>query len=380
MQIVLGTHHLIAFAGADTYLVTVAEQLQRLGHEVVVHALEQGEMAERARSRGLDVPEDERGLPPRCDAVLAQDSVTAYALAERYPQSPQAFVCHSEVFSIDMPPQLPGVTSAAVAMSDRVRRHLESLAHPLPVTRLRQPIDLTRFSPSGSPGPRPRRAAVIGNYLRGQRRDMLLEALADAGIECRRFGGDAPPTREPELTMAQADFVVGKGRVVLEAMACGRPAFVYDWSGSDGWVTPERYPALEADAFAGQAVGEPLQAETLRRELTAYDPAMGVANRDLAAAHHDARRHAQELVDLLRDLAPSAGAPPDAARSLAAAARRQWQAEAAAHALRVQLAAEREAAEAQVREALHAVEEIKTSRRYRLGAALTRPLDRLRGR
>jgi cysteinyl-tRNA synthetase len=87
MRVVLGTHHLIAAGGSDTYLVTVAEHLQRLGHEVTIHALEQGEMADRARGRGLPVAAGERELPEACEAVLSQDAVTAYELAERYPQA-----------------------------------------------------------------------------------------------------------------------------------------------------------------------------------------------------------------------------------------------------------------------------------------------------
>ena len=53
MQILLSTHQLSWIGGADTYLVTVSEQLQRLGHEVTLYALETGEMAEVARRRGF---------------------------------------------------------------------------------------------------------------------------------------------------------------------------------------------------------------------------------------------------------------------------------------------------------------------------------------
>ena len=42
--------------------------------------------------------------------------------------------------------------------------------------------------------------------------------------------------------MADADIVVGYGRSVLEAMAMGRAAYVWDHAGGDGWVTPETYP------------------------------------------------------------------------------------------------------------------------------------------
>ena len=39
--------------------------------------------------------------------------------------------------------------------------------------------------------------------------------------------------------MCEADIIVGYGRTILEAMACGRPAYVHEHSGSDGWVTAD---------------------------------------------------------------------------------------------------------------------------------------------
>ena len=77
------SYFLVGIGGSETYLLTVAEQLQRLGHEVTVHAAEGGAMSEHMRSRGLRVAIGEGGLPASCDALLVQDAAMAYALAER---------------------------------------------------------------------------------------------------------------------------------------------------------------------------------------------------------------------------------------------------------------------------------------------------------
>jgi hypothetical protein len=50
-------------------------------------------------------------------------------------------------------------------------------------------------------------------------------------------------------------------------MACGRAVYVYDMFGGDGWVTPEAYPALEADHFAGQATDRVIGPAELERDL-----------------------------------------------------------------------------------------------------------------
>src|SRR4051812_39421499 len=88
MEIVLATNGLIGIGGSETYLLTVAEHLQRLGHEVTVHATEGGAMSEFMSSRGLTVAIGEGELPERCDALLVQDSAMAYALADRWPETP----------------------------------------------------------------------------------------------------------------------------------------------------------------------------------------------------------------------------------------------------------------------------------------------------
>ena len=122
MELVLGTQQLIGFGGSETYLMTVAEQLQYLGHEVTIHAVEHGEAVEYARRRGVRVAMADHELPPRCDSILAQDTPSAYELADRYPGVPQVFVMHSERAASAAPPQLEGVTSAVVVLSDRTER------------------------------------------------------------------------------------------------------------------------------------------------------------------------------------------------------------------------------------------------------------------
>lgn len=411
MEIVLGTHHLIAFGGSDTYLVTVAEQLQRLGHEVSVHALEQGAMADHVRERGIRVAREAHELPDRCDALLVSDNVTALDLADRYPQTPLVFVAHSDIYALDAPPPVPDVTQAVVVMSDRVERHVAALAVELPIVRLHQPIDTTRFSPGGPLRAQAPRVAVVGNYVRGARRELLLEALDELGLEVTQFGKDSTTTSAPEVEMNEVDIVIGKSRVIVEAMACGRAAYLCDFLGTDGWVTPQSYASLEADAFLGQAGEEPTSADRLRAELGAYAPEMGLANRDLALHHHRVEDHVRGLLDLFGELAPAARRERDSYRDLALLSRQSWLNHAFAHHLLGQVedlradlevanarlaAAHEETAmwarqredehrradglEGQLRDAYHALDLIRNSLQYRLGAALARPSKAARRR
>ena len=369
---------------------TLGEQLQRLGHDVTLTAADLGEMAEVARGIGLHVTDADRELPEEVDAVVSQHASNAVEMTQRYPKAPLVFVTHGIVWDCMLPPQMPGVVSAVVALNDRSRRRAAAAARAGPITRLRQPIDLERFSPRGALRDPPRRVLLMGNYLRGSRRDHLIEICRDLGLECVQIGahGDRS-TPTPEQTMGDVDIVIGYGRSVLEGMASGRAALVYDHSGGDGWVTPETYPALESNGFAGSGTDQVFDVSALRATLAEYRPDMGDANRELARLHHDANRHGVEMSELLKGLAPKSEVPGTPYLELARVLRNQWLSDGRAATLGVEAAVARERFEHMraMHEHMRAMHEyverefaaFRATRRYRATAALARPLDRLRG-
>ncbi|MEW6574103.1 MAG: glycosyltransferase family 4 protein [Bacillota bacterium] len=84
---------------------------------------------------------------------------------------------------------------------------------------------------------------------------------------------DAPPfvkwlgyIQDMAPVINQADVVIGTGRGVREAMACGVPAIALDACGYDGLVTPETIESLEYQNFSGRS-GRPLKAEYLLDDL-----------------------------------------------------------------------------------------------------------------
>ena len=193
---------------------------------------------------------------------------------------PQVYVSHSTMFDIQQAPMVRGgAVQAVVALNDRFGRRVDAQNADLRLVRMRQPIDSEWLVPLGEPATRPRRALLLGNYLDGHSRRLLTETWSELGVEVVQVGAHTTPTLTPRDEIAAADIVVGKGRSVLDAMSCGRPAYVYDVHGADGWVTAESYDGIESDAFAGQAFPGIVDAERLRRDLEAYDPAMGHVNR-----------------------------------------------------------------------------------------------------
>ena len=297
----LANHGFSRVGGTEAYLVTLAEQLQRLGHDLTVYAHELGPFSDHARGRGVDVRGALGELPGDCDMVFAQDAVVAYELAERYPDAPLVFRACSDVYDFELPPQLSGIVDRIVVLSDRYARLVEACGVTAPVIRLRYPVDVARIAPPGAIRDRPRRAVVLGNY--DERVESVREAWGPEGVEVEQVGGARPRFGLAEA-LAGADIVVAKSRAAVEAMGAARAVYVFDWFGGDGWVTPESYPALEADNFAGQATDRVIDVAALRRDLAGYDPGMGAVNRDLVKQHHGARDHAIELLGRLDGLKP----------------------------------------------------------------------------
>ena len=346
MRIVLANSAFHDAGGSETYLLTLGQNLVRLGHEVRVFAHTAGDAAEMARRSGIPVVTDTADLGDPAEAVVAQDGAVAYELAAAWPSVPQVFVCHSSLFDFQQPPLVPEYAAAVVVLNDRVRRRVEALNADLRVVRLRQPIDTQRFSPRSAPADQPRRALILSNYLSADLRAGLVQAWGSAGVEVVQVGGDAGRTATPEEAINEADIVVARGRAALEAMSCGRPTYVYDTWGGDGWITPDSYPGIEADGITGQSGGPKGSTASLLADLGAYDPEWGRLGRELVLAHHDARQHAADLLDVLRELAPTSRTTPTLESELSRQVALRWAAEGELFSIRaaLQRAAEREQA------------------------------------
>jgi len=376
MRLVLATHQL-GRGGSESYLIAVAAELQRLGHVATVHAVEGGPSEERLRALGIAVEVGEQPPAQRPDAILNQDAGRAFAFAKAHPGVPQVFVAHSELFDAQLPPQEPGMLAAVVVMNERVERRVRALASAPPIVRLRQPVDTERFAARETIRARPARALALSNYIRGERLALLRSAWEPAGVEVLAAGEEAVPTDAPELLIGDVDIVVGKGRALLEGMSCARAAYLFDSAGCDGWVTPDSYATLEADAFAGQATGRTATPEALSGDLAAYDPGMGTANRDLVTAHHGVRHHGEQLVELLKSAVADGGVTAPALErldELDRLARAQWRLEDRA----AGLARENDRLHTRILELEAEAKALRQTRRYRVATAIGRPLDTLR--
>jgi hypothetical protein len=383
MRIVLGHASFDAIGGTETYMLTVAKELQALGHDVTIYgAGELGMAASQAKTAGLAVTNSLDQLPDECDATLANDSSSAFDLAAKYPAATRAMVVHSSYFQLQSPPQIEGVCDLVIALSDRIVKHVECLAFHPPVARLRQPVDTLRFGPRGDNPSVARRALVLGNYFQGAGAEQVTNACASAGVEAVFAGLSSDFSAEPERAIAEADLVIGLGRCIVEAMAGRRAAYVFGIAGGDGWVTADSYEQLEADGFGGGGTSQVISYGELARDLADWSPQMGAVNRQLALARHDAADHARELIELLSSVDERRPAiAPEAAAENARLVRAEW----LMRTNWMQSIDENRELSRQNRELLDLLDQerdafqaLTQTRRYRLATALLAPIDWVR--
>jgi hypothetical protein len=386
MRILLSHDSCEGFGGTETYMLTVAEQLQRTGHDVSIFAVKLGPAAEEARQRGLRVF-SYQGLPESCDVVLAQDAGTCLEMSQRYPSAARIMTAHSSDYPLQCPPQLPGVCQAIVALNDRMLLWAQGLEWAPRIVRLRQPVDMDRFRLPRARRSGRRRILVLSNYPFGTRAEQIAAACEEAGWELKWLAGG---TITPEEQIANSDAVLGLGRSALESMAAARAALVLGPLGGDGWVTPINYSQIEGDGFVGQATARVLDRSALVSELSSWEPTMGNYNRDMVARHHDVRQHASELVALAREIGAPNTTPYGCEAELARLVRLEHQRTNAVYAARREsdrLVGELDQAherEHQLREELDRervrFQALLATRKWRAAAALARPLDAVRER
>ncbi|MGH2919166.1 MAG: hypothetical protein ACRDLS_11310 [Solirubrobacteraceae bacterium] len=375
MRIVIAAQALVNPAGTETYVCLVARELQRLGHETVLTAEQLGPMADHADSQAIMVARTAADLPAQCDAVLANDAVSTATLAARYPDARLVHVVHSDAFDHQAPVLVPGVVDAVVACSDRMAARVRALALDVPLVRLRLPVDTDRFLGTGPLPERPRHALIVSNYLAGDRRRALVDAWQAQGVTCTQIGVLTRPQLDPGPAIRDADIIVAKAGAALEGMAAERAVYVYDQFGGDGWITPDNYEAFEADNLAGLATPAPRTPAQLTADLADYDVDMGWINGELARTHHGARKHAQQLVDVLRGGRAGAPVPASVLTEIARLTRVAWAANRASLAAQHELAALRQRTIAAESELQYA-QELLATRRARAGLAAGRVLDR----
>ena len=374
MRIVLATHSLDGSTGVQSYLLTIADEMQRTGHEVWLYSTELGSTAEYAETLGLQVIREQGQIPDEIDFAVVHSSVASHEFAVARPDVPQVAIAHGSYFDLYTPPQIDGAVACVVTLWGQAARRMDGLATDIPVVALSQPVDRTRFRDRAPIAEKARRALILSNYLDGERRKRIENACELAGLEWEHVGATGSgQSNRAEDAINRADIVIGKGRAAVEGMSCGRAVYIYDMWGSDGWLTPETYELFASTGFGGVATTRDPGAAEIADDFADYDQSLGAWGSKTAGIRHRLADHTAKLVELGVEAAGQSSrrnGTRDEATELARLARQSWRHEGQAHVHSEHLKQQSQRIEALERE-------LDASRREAQG--LVKELDAIRG-
>jgi len=197
---------------------------------------------------------------------------------------PKIFVCHG----LEEKETIPNNPfDCVVAVSDRIYEDIKA------DEIIYNGIDLKEYYPLKNIN---YEAQSAGYVYRGELPNKLREAADVLGIRLHHI------RQYPDVPdfMNQVDFIIGYGRVIYEAMACGRPAFVYGEHGCDGWINDHNFLELRRGNCSGYYTECQYDVDGLVDQLKKYDFRQGKRNRILAEKHLSSTVMAKRYEELIR--------------------------------------------------------------------------------
>ncbi len=303
MKILITSHHLVHYGGTELYVYTLAGELQKQGHEVVVFSPLLGEAATRIREAGIRVVDDlEEISSERFDLIHGHHRRPTLLAFCFFPFIPIVYVSHGfvpRVLPFEAPPDPPVGAEKFIAVSEEVKTHLVDnfTISERDIEVVVNPVDVERFKPQGQIDQAVRKVLLISSNKNRVQKELVEQACFRLGLKLEIIGWEKRVWNVEDY-INEADLVVALGRGAMEGLACGRAVVVCHDKVCDGIITEENIDDLLETNFSGKRYGRPTTLETLIDEFRKYDPGMGRVNRQLALERFDAQRQARKLVEI----------------------------------------------------------------------------------
>ncbi|MBO7428413.1 MAG: glycosyltransferase family 4 protein [Paludibacteraceae bacterium] len=261
MNILLATHHLERTGGTEAFTFAVATSLRRQGYDVEYYCFKRGGVSDRIEAMGIPFMSRKR-----YDLVLLNHKPIADNLCGK---GVLLQTCHGVIPEIEQPSRYADIW---VSVSDEVKTHVESLG--FPTTTIWNGIDCERFRPVNALHDR---LTTVLSLCQSERAHAMVKSCCERlNVEFLRADKLLDDVWEIESMMNKADLVVGIGRSLYDAMACGRAVVSFDmrdYNGQTsgyGYLSSDNVNEAMVDNCVNRHTRTPLDAESLLREISKY--------------------------------------------------------------------------------------------------------------
>jgi len=286
LKILLGNNTLSLLAGSETWTLTLALELHRMGHHVACFAPDLGLIANELEKAGVHCYSDlttskikpfspyfEPSVDHDYDVIIANHNHIVDYLRSQYPKKPIISTIHGIIHLMDgkggqvKAPEHPALESGVnqfVAVSEEVRDMLQKDYH-IEATIIRNFFDIKKFNAKRPISlPAPKQFFVNTNYAgKGDAEiEVIREVAKHYGAKLTAVGENFSQALDVTRAIEDADVVVGMGRSVLEGVAAGRLGIVHGRWGTGGVITEDTVESLRSWNFSGRDSGGTLATAT----------------------------------------------------------------------------------------------------------------------
>ncbi|MFB0524941.1 MAG: glycosyltransferase, partial [Phycisphaerae bacterium] len=298
------TCYKLDLSGSSTYTFTLASELKRKGHEVNVFSPFPEIIADELKKKEIRIYKTlEEMSNEKYTFIIAQHNILALMIRSIKPEVPMVFISHGILPSLEQPPSININIQKYVAVSEEVKNNL-ILNHDISsksVDVIRNFVDVSRFFPQRDISERPRVVLVISNRLSPEVYETIKEACEELSLELIFIGRNRQVVNTEDY-INKADIIISLGRGILEGMACGRAAIVYDYQGADGMITPSTINEIRKHNFSGRRFKVNYDVRDLIREIRKYDKSMGEINRELVLKDYDVSVASDRIINICNQI------------------------------------------------------------------------------
>lgn len=259
-------------------------------------AIERGDTSKRIEALG--VPFWSKG---HYDFILANHTTV---VPEVCPYGYTIQTCHGAIAELEQPSPY---ADAHVAVSLEVADNLRAKGF-TPVAIINNGIDCDRFYPKH---PVNNNLRTVLSLCQGERGHNFVKRCCErAGYEFIRADKYTDNVWDIERLINQADLVIGLGRSVYDAMACGRCALIYDFRDyvghtlADGLVTPDTIARSVRYNCNGKAINRQFDEHSFVAEMQKYSPTIAKWGRSYATRFLNIKHVVKKYLNIINNGRP----------------------------------------------------------------------------
>ena len=291
MRILVGNNHLDKTGGTESYTFALATILKDIGYEVEYFTFHKGLVSEKLERYGIPFMSHNY-----YDLILANHtSVVEHLFLHGFVIQ----TCHGVIPDLEQPSPFADMY---VSISEEVRTHLQHLGVESDV--MLNGIDCERFAPNI---PIHQNLTCVLSLCQSDAANNFIKECCDSMsggeiefILCNKFTDNV---WEIEKQINRADLVVGIGRSLYDAMACGRCVISYDFRPyhnvaiGDGYITKNNIYQSIAYNCSGRGLNRTFTKEEFITELKKYNPDDGKWARSFALENLNMREAARRYIE-----------------------------------------------------------------------------------